>query len=533
MVATAPVTHGTHSVRHPRLVATVAGRPTEVLSFDAQHGQPIGTATVTLPLPLPDHLRGEDGRVLNQPIDVQAGYEEGDIRTVFSGRIISDRMEVNDRDRTATISARGWAALLDWPEEHDLVFQGPIALHDIVRSLCQWRRVPAYRIDPVLGPSGAVIFLGYNWAVNENRVVIPRRTSPLAWIDRKVQLFGSRIFDTPSGEVRCQRMTGLPNVEVAGTFGEGIDAFRVERSRELAPMVTYWTVEGPTYTDADGVQVPIISRPAEVDADPLLTPPGYRADRIHDNDLATDGLATAVRAIHEINFSTPYHEMRWEAAGDPWRQPGEAVHLVAPTFDVDREFWITAITQRFDPRDGYVANYRAWAGSGSRLPGGTDAEYVPLPGIHHVGDEYLSHYAVPSPSGTTITLPFTVPDEYTSIAVSGLAHGVNSYLLDGANADSTVSKVEVWQNGESVGSAEMPVMPENLLQRLDYTNLAHWKSFRMPVPGRLTPGRAELRIVAGEDTRAGGGPVDDFEVRDLQIEFRGVGRPILPRVGVA
>src|SRR5690606_32218919 len=110
-ILTAP----TQTILHPRLVCTIAGRPTEVLSFDAQHGvnQPVGTATVTLPLPLPDHLYGDDGNVLNQRIEIKAGYEEGVITTRFTGRIDSDRMEIDEREMTATLSARGWATLLD------------------------------------------------------------------------------------------------------------------------------------------------------------------------------------------------------------------------------------------------------------------------------------------------------------------------------------------------------------------------------------------------------------------------------------
>src|SRR5690606_33874563 len=131
----------------------------------------------------------------------------------------------------------------------------------------------------------------------------------------------------------------------------------------------------------------------------------------------------------------------------------------------------------------------------------------------------------PNPQGATVSLPFTVPDEYTSIAVSGLLHGSNSMLIDGANTDLKVSKVEFWQEGESVGTADLPVDPENLLQRLDYRQIRHWQRFRLPLPSKIEAGPAELRFIAGEDGDHG---LDDYEIRDVTIELRGSGRPALP-----
>src|SRR5690606_41384776 len=107
----------TQTVLHPRLVCTVRGIPTPVFSFDAQHNvnQPIGTASVTLPLPLPAHLYGADGNVLNQPIEIQAGHDETAIRTVFSGRIDADRMVIDELARTGTLQAPGVDADVDSP----------------------------------------------------------------------------------------------------------------------------------------------------------------------------------------------------------------------------------------------------------------------------------------------------------------------------------------------------------------------------------------------------------------------------------
>lgn len=534
MVATAPVTHGTHTILHARKVATIAGVPTDVLSYDVSThvNQPIATGSVTLPLPLPDHLRGEDGNVLNQPIHIQAGYTESSLRTRFNGRIDADRMEINERERTATLHMRGWATLLDWEEEDDLVFSGPIALHEIVRSLCAWRGVPAYSVIDVNTHQGGPALLGGNPYVDEGNVIIPRRTSPLAWIDRKLRLYGYRIFDTPSGELRVRRISGEPIGASSATYTEGVNCYRIERTRDLKPMKTNWTIEGATYIDDDGVSIPVRSFPASVPADPLLTPPGYRSGRLTDNDIVTIPRAHTIRYVQEIDHARPYHELRWETWADQDRQPGEAVTLDVPTFDAAGRYWLMGITERFDD-GGFVDTMSAWVGGTTSFPSGDDLEEVNVgAGPWHVGDEYLSHYAVPSPQGTTITIPVTIPSDVTSIAIRGYGHGMNSYLIDGANTEATVSKIEVWQGGgeRPVGSAELPVMPENLLQRLNYKDgLKHWTAFRMPVPGRLEAGSAEIRLVAGEDSRASLAPVDDFEARDIVLELRGHGRPALPR----
>lgn len=519
----------TQTVLHPRLVVTVNGVSIPALAFDAQHGvdQPVGTATITVPLPLPDRLRGADGNVLNVPVEVQAGHDETAIRTVFSGRIDADRMEMDTTERTATLYARGWATLLDWEEEDDLEFAGPIPLHEIARSLCRWRGVPKFRIDPIVYPdTNVVLTLGGNSLVDDGKVIIPRRTSPLSWLDRKVRLFGYRLFDTPSGELRVQRISGTPQGSVAATYAEGVNAFRMEMSRDLKPMVTYWTVEGATIQDHDGVSVTVLSRPASVPYTPLLNPPGYRAGRMSDNDLITHTVANAARLVAEVDHAAPYRELSWEAVGDAWRQPGDVVRITSPTFDHDALHWLMSARQRLDARDGYVTSYSAWSGGGEALATMSDLRLVEVgAGPYHIGDETVAHYARPTPQGATVSLPFTVPSEYTSIAVSGLLHGSNSMLVDGANTELKVSKVEFWQSGESVGTADLPVDPENLLQRLDYRQIRHWQRFRLPLPSKIEPGPAEVRFIAGED---GGNGLDDYEIRDVTIELRGSGRPALP-----
>ncbi len=145
-----------------------------------------------------------------------------------------------------------------------------------------------------------------------------------------------------------------------------------------------------------------------------------------------------------------------------------------------------------------------------------------------MGDEYLSHYRTPNPSGLVIAIPFTVADFYSSITVRGIAHGTNSYLLDGANTESSVSRFEIWQFGVQVGSGNLPVLNEDLNRALAYGPTdTYWSQIVVPITGQLEPGAAELRILSGKDTRASGGPQDDLEVDKLTLTTCGAGTPVI------
>src|SRR3972149_5411377 len=79
------------SIAWPAAVVTIAGVPTKPLSLDISHAvsQTKGTASVTLPLPLPAHLAGalnpEAG--LNVPIEIKAGFAHTSLMTRFIGTI--------------------------------------------------------------------------------------------------------------------------------------------------------------------------------------------------------------------------------------------------------------------------------------------------------------------------------------------------------------------------------------------------------------------------------------------------------------
>lgn len=525
-----------HRVLHHRLLVTVGGVPTVALAADAQHGvnQGKGTASFDVPLPLPDHLRGDDGNVLNAPVEIQAGHDETAIRTRFSGFIRDDRGTITDGGATLTISASGWSSILDYSEPTDLVWRGPISLRDIFLAMCRRRRIPKYRADMVTAPDGTTpILMGGNLDIDDGLVRIPKRTSPLQWLSREARLYGYRVFDTPDGTVVLQRVSGAPVGAAAASYIEGVHPHAMERTRTLADMVTYAELKGARYTDTDGVSREVRSIPDTVPFNPLLDPPGYRHRPFSDAALVSQQMADIARNVIEIDYGAPTRTETWEVPGDSWRQPGEVVNVSFPTLDTAGARWLMSLREVIDDA-GYTATMTGWSGGGVALPAGDDAVEVPVPGgPWHVGDEYIPWYAVPQPQGTTIPIPITVPDEYTSIAISGWVHGSNSYFIDGVNTDSTVSRLEVWQGGDDkpVGTADLPVMPENYEQRLEYGDgLKHWLPFRMSVPAPRGPGAAEIRAVAGEERRATGGPVDDFEMQGLVVTYYGAGQPDLPEV---
>lgn len=520
------------------IMCTIAGHPTDVIRYDRSHGvdQPVATGSITLPLPLPEHLRGgEPGDVLNLPISMQVGYRESILRPVFNGYIRRDRMELSRDGYYATLGLVGYATLLAWPESRDLVFSSNILLEEFIRSMCVRRGVPKYRIDRIMTPSGQRVRLGGNRYIDDGEFVLPAGTSPLDMMTRLLRLFGYRAFDTAQ-EFRVQRVSGAPVYGPMGDFAEGKLIHRLSRERDLDEMVTAWTVEGATYTDDDGIQIPIRSIPeGTVPFEPLLNPPGYREDKIRDNQIVTQVNADAVRQIAEIDHSTVNPMWSINTRGNSLFRPGATVRIASSNMEAAAEnYWLMTVRDSLDVNQGYKAVLTAWKGGGDALPDGEDLEVINVREAPvHLGDEHIPWYAQPAPSGKEFRIPITVPDSFTSLAISLWLHGSNNYLLDGGNTEASVSQIQVWQNGEEVGSTELPVVEENYQQQLPYgSGLTHWQQFRLPVPGRLEAGSAEIRIVSGEDSRLPSHTkFDDFEARNITLELRGAGHPELPTQG--
>src|SRR4051812_42318237 len=109
--------------RTPRQIVTIAGDQVLALSIQTQHGvnRPKGTATVRMPLPEID-ITGLALRWLNQPIEALTGYDEdGGAQRVFAGRVTKLARSFDASGFQLDVQATGWAALLDFPNEADIV----------------------------------------------------------------------------------------------------------------------------------------------------------------------------------------------------------------------------------------------------------------------------------------------------------------------------------------------------------------------------------------------------------------------------
>lgn len=524
-----------------RLFATVDGVPTAIYSADTAHSvDAYGTASIELPVPLPAHFGPDAG--LNKRIEIQAGHDErGGLATIFSGRLIDRTADVSDSGRVGRLRAEGWSALLNFGDPKDLVFAGPARLDDMFRALCRRRGVPMYLVDNVTWPDGVTrVTLGGVPDIDDGNVIIPRDVPPLTWFDQRVRPYGYRIFDQPNGILRLMRISGLPptTATIAATITEAGNVYQLGRSDSLREMVTYWEIFGAEWTDSDGVRHAPRSFPASIPFESILNPPGYRKQSKKHDFLVSYPQVDAVRNVYEIDSSRPKEIESWEIAGNPRLQPGNVVAVESATHGLvpGSRRWLMSLRQTVSD-SGYVASMTGWAGSGKTLPAGNDCTSItvrtaPL----HLGDEYVGWYAVPSPSGTSYEIPFTVPDYYSSITLYAKAHGINSYYLTNdksdaqGNYEASVSKVEIWQGGDKpVGTANLPALPENYAARLNYLNLANWTDIVVPVTGRLKPGAATLKVLSGEERQiAAGLQHDDFELRDIALRTCGAAEPAFP-----
>lgn len=522
--------------RTPIHVVTIDGALQHALMVSTQHGvnRPKGTATITLAYP-GGSITDLRAKWLNRPIEAQIGYaEDGGARRVFSGRIASIERGFDRNGYSLQVKAGGWASLLDFESEEDIVFAGNTSLYDIVRSLCRMRGLPMYGGDLITYPNSTTpVRLGGVRYVDDGKVIIPRRTSPLRWITQKLELFGYRAFDRPDGMFWWQRVNGKPTAAAVQTFQQGLTLLSASRSDDIDGMVTWWDVEGASWTDDDGIPVKIRSFPAAVPGDSggFVTPPGYVRRPLSDPALVTQALADAVRNAHELDTMGPYESETWRYIGDTVIQPGNVAALTSDLLELNAaKRWVMSVDHS-SSKSGIRTTWQGWTGAGTALPAGDDSKTVRVfTAPRHIGDEPVPWYAVPSPSGKVIEFNVTIPDTYTAIVLEGWVHGSNSQLIDGGNTEIEVSKIEVWQGGDKpVGTGTLPSTPEDYERQLPYgIGTTHWQRFRIPVPGRLETGVATVKLLAGENKGAGH---DDYEVQQLDIVLTGVGYPALPTGG--
>lgn len=525
------------TVRPVRLYVRIGGVAVEATEAHTRHGveQPVGTCTVYMRAPRPASL------TMNAEIEIEAGYA-GATRRIFHGFVTDDDSDTDNRGNLVRVDGAGWASRLAYPEPNGIEITGPVSLKDAFRSLCLLREIPTYLADDSTYVDGVTeIMLGGNAQVNGGHVRIDSKTSPLAWLTRTVSLFGYRVFDSPDGAVRLARISGLPPTAEASiqSYSEGANCYRLSKSRDRDRMITYWEVVGARYTDADGGITQIRSIPASVPFDATLDPRGYRKDTLSSQELVTSVQADGARNAYETDYSEVREDVTWEAAGRPDLQPGDVVTVTGASHGLSSQrLWLTELSQGVTDR-GYLASMAGWFGAGSALAAGDDcvSTSVTLPGdgILHIGDETVSHYADSSPDGLSVTVDITITDaDYSSLRLTGLVHGSNSYQTRTA---ATGSVVELWQLDDPTlpesgsnelkrkGSMTLPTADEEYsLARAYGSSDTYWQSFSLPLPGSVKAGAAELRFIAGTT----GSGRDDYEIKTVSLVACGVGEPALP-----
>ena len=513
----------------PVVMATIGQVSTRVTALDTTHDvdRGIGQCTIRTPALF-------SWVVLGASVSIQIGYEDTGTQPVFIGTVVNVRRSLSENGGWELVaSCEGQLARMVDGEETTVQFP-KIYLGDIARSLTSMRGVGPLMLDRIKSPvlwdqDTNWIILGGNRYVDDGMVVINNRSGLYGWLSQKLELFGYRIFDRPAADVKVARLFGSPT-HPQHFATEGVDIFRADRGT-TNDQINYWEVTGSSYTDDDGIPIKFRSIPASIPFDNRLRPKGFRTGTVSDGVLSSQFLADTVRQVHEINYTEPTDTTSWEMPGNPLVQPGDVIQITSEIMGhTNKSLWITGVRHQLSDQ-GFWTTIDAWSGNGAFLATGNDEVTVNVvTNPVHVGDETIPWYASPSPSGTHVSFEITVPDDYTAIVLEWYSHGCNSYFLDGASSESTVSKIVVEQGGEEVGSAELPMQPEEYeLQRPYGSGLTYWGFNRRPVPGRLKAGRATVRITSGEDKRLPESTKwDDFEVRDVVLKLTGVGTPVLP-----
>lgn len=510
-----------------RGLAYVGGVTVELLSWSAQYDVNSATATATIVTSLPRPVSVQPNAI----VEIQGGHNDL-VGTLFHGRLPRWDAAMQERGDLLTLRPVGWTSLLTYRERFDLVYDGPITIRALFDSLCARRGVPSYQADPVLDTTGSVeIALGGNPDSAGGKVTIPASQSPLAWLNSACDLFGYRVYDTPDGTVRLSRVSGIPTTDPVVTFAEGVQVLGATGSYDISGVVNYPDVEGVTYEDRWGASVPIRAFPGTVEASPYVpVNDGVTYLPLRSSHLVTQQLAEYALQVALIDRNAPDQPVRWDSVAVPGISVGDVVAIESQTVEASGSYWLVGLDLTGSRDGALTATFDGWRGSGEAATPGTNVvvttiQTTPL----HLGNETLSHYADPVPHDTSATWPIEIPDRATAISVRGLAHGVNSQIVDGVESELEVTKWEVYLPGEDPddddvrpqASGTMPTMPEDLAARKDYTNLANWSPFAVNL-NRLEAGSYVLRLVCGTKS-----DVDDFEVQAVDLHIHGTNEPVI------
>lgn len=521
----------------PRNAVYIGGVLTPVLSYTGRHqaGQ-MATGRLTLPLPRPEQV-APWATVL-----VQGGHNDL-VGTIFAGIIPSYRGSIGSRGDVLTVDLVGWSYRLDEGFRADVSYSGPVALDAVFVAACQRAEIPAWIAEHPTYPDGATsVLLGGNPNIDDGLVTIAANESPLRQLQRWASPYEYAISDTGAGPLRLHRLNGVPDSDPVVTFREGVHLVSADVTWDYRDVVNVYKVIGASYEDelGGGVSIESIADPDEVDPHADIPQDGYRYEEVRNSDLVRWDQADAVRQNLEIKHSAVYAPVRWEAVAVPGLAPGDVVAVETGTLEIDGVYWLTGIDITSDD-GGFVATYEGWAGAGEALAGIVDRVTVPVQTTAvHLGDETVSHYKVPAPSGTYRKWDITIPEDASAVNVRGYHHSWNSQTVAGEDTDLTVSRWEVYLPGvdylnddnRAEASGTMPHQPERYYQRLNFSAFSvdstkqpgddgyvldpgEWAPFAINL-GRLEAGDYQLVFRCGED--AG---YDDGEVIAVYLEAYG------------
>lgn len=518
-----------------RLITSTGLQSTALTQFGCQH-EVGATATGSLGFLLP-RIPEID---YNAEVEVQAGYN-GYMDTIFSGYIPAWDDAISIRGNECKVTLRGWSELLKKEEQWDLVFQGPIALDALFVALCNRIGVPNFLVNPALTLEGTPLMMGGNTQIEEGKITFRAGSSLLSQFNSLAEPYGYFAYDLPTGHVVLARIIGKPIDVPLITFTEGITSFdQASFFYDADSVVNYWDVEGATFEDEFGGKVPIRSRPLTVVPHPAIPGDGRRYRQVSNSDFVRQDQADLARSILEINSSEPEKRASVHSEAISGMLPGHAARIVAPGALVDDLYWVRGVDQTYDSQNGgYNASYSLWAGAGETQPALNERQtFVVRTAPIHIGDEYLSHYAVPAPQPGPIEWMVTLPTRATTVNLRGLHHGSNSQIIDGAQTDLEITKWEMRIDKDSEradSTGNMPVVNENLNSRLAYNptrnviiedgtrknpiGYYYWKPFGVTFRN-VDAGEQWFRIVPGDKYG-----LDDFEVASVYLEVYGATEP--------
>lgn len=514
----------------------VGGVTVDAMSWDARFRvRDTSTATITMPLPRPAVIQP------NAAVRIEAGHDDL-TGTMFAGRIPAWKSAMTDRGNILTVRPVGWSSLLAYRDRYDLSWDGPITIRALFDALCARRGVPSYRADAVLSPDGSwEVALGGNPRIDDGKVLLPASTTPLAFLRSAAELFGYRIYDTPDGTVRLSRLSGRPAGAPVVRFAEADHLTTVSSDDDISGFANYHDISGPTYEDEFGASIPIRAFPAQVVPSPLVpVNAGIAYDPYRNNLLVTTELAEVARQVREIDGAAPSTPVSWSSVAIPGVSVGDTVALEAPTVEAVQPYWVNGVSVRMPETGAFAATWDGWIGGGVSLPPGDNRTITMIQNApRHWGDEWLAHYAVPTPEPGPLVYPVTIPDRATAINIEGWHHGTNSQLLDGVQTDLEVTKWEVHlvgadrtaQHYRPAASGNMPVSNERLGERLPYsrfvvvndvvTDPGYWSRFAVNL-SRLDPEDYTFELVPGIK-----GGKDDGEIRRVEVVVYGINEPIV------